>query len=179
MQQPGIVPDTKNWTWVLERRCPECGFKAASVDRAEFATLIRALGDDWTSLHGEGGIAAGRRRPNVWSPLEYACHVRDVFRKYNERVAVMCAEDDPLYANWDQDATAVEDHYDEQDPAVVVVELDAAASQLAERLDALREHEWSRPGRRSDGISFTIESLCRYMVHDPIHHLWDVTGERP
>ena len=26
-----IEPDTKDWTWVLERPCPECGFDAAAV----------------------------------------------------------------------------------------------------------------------------------------------------
>ena len=30
---PGeIVPDDKDWTWVLERVCPECGFDARSID---------------------------------------------------------------------------------------------------------------------------------------------------
>ena len=27
-----ITPDTKDWTWVLERPCPECGFDAAAFD---------------------------------------------------------------------------------------------------------------------------------------------------
>jgi hypothetical protein len=25
-----ITPDTKDWTWVLERACPECGFDPAA-----------------------------------------------------------------------------------------------------------------------------------------------------
>ena len=28
-----IVPDTKDWTWVLERPCDECGFDARSAER--------------------------------------------------------------------------------------------------------------------------------------------------
>ena len=32
------------------------------------------------------------------------------------------------------------------------------------------------PGRRGDGASFTVDSFSRYMVHDPVHHLFDVTG---
>jgi hypothetical protein len=32
--------------------------------------------------------------------------------------------------------------------------------------------------RRSDGARFTVASFARYMVHDPIHHLYDVTGVR-
>jgi hypothetical protein len=29
-------------------------------------------------------------------------------------------------------------------------------------------------GFRSDGAQFTVESFGRYLLHDPIHHLWDV-----
>ena len=60
-----------------------------------------------------------RRRPaaaRVWSPLEYACHVRDVFRLFDTRLHLMLDEDDPLFANWDQDETAVAERYSEQDP---------------------------------------------------------------
>ena len=39
-------------------------------------------------------------------------------------------EDDPHYENWDQDATAVEDRYAEQDPAIVADELAAAGGTL-------------------------------------------------
>ena len=34
--------------------------------------------------------------------------------------------------------------------------------------------EWQRPGRRSDGAEFTIDSLARYLLHDVVHHLHDV-----
>ena len=36
------------------------------------------------------------------------------------------------------------------------------------------DNEWGRKGQRSDGAAFTIDTFGRYMVHDPIHHLWDV-----
>jgi hypothetical protein len=38
--------------------------------------------------------------------------------------------------------------------------------------------QWERPGRRSDGARFTVESIGRYYLHDIEHHLWDVTGSR-
>ena len=28
-----IVPDDKDWTWVVQRPCPECGYDATSVTR--------------------------------------------------------------------------------------------------------------------------------------------------
>jgi len=26
--------------------------------------------------------------------------------------------------------------------------------------------------------SFTVETFARYFIHDPVHHLYDVTGQR-
>jgi hypothetical protein len=34
--------------------------------------------------------------------------------------------------------------------------------------------QWSRPGRRSDGYVFTVETLAQYLVHEDRHHLHDV-----
>ena len=35
-----IVPDDKNWTWVLERPCPECGFDGEHFDVATAPAVI-------------------------------------------------------------------------------------------------------------------------------------------
>ncbi len=110
--------------------------------------------------------------------LEYGCHVRDVFRIFDGRLALMLAEDGPVFDDWDQDATAVAERYDLQDPIVVADELATAAGALAERLDGVSGAEWERTGVRSNGSPFTVETLGRYMVHDPLHHLWDVSGSR-
>ena len=87
----------------------------------------------------------------------------------------MLTEDAPRYANWDQDATAVTERYGEQDPDLVAGELVAAAARLAERFDGVHGEQWTRTGTRSDGAHFTVESFARYMIHDPIHHLRDVS----
>jgi hypothetical protein len=167
------TPDTKDWTWVLERACPECGFDASAFSREQVGALLRDHASTWMTVLDRDDVT---RRPSDdrWSPLEYACHVRDVFRLYDHRLARMLTDDDPLYANWDQDATAVEDRYDEQDPARVAADLRAAADALAGSFDGVKGDQWTRPGRRSDGASFTVETFARYLIHDPTHHLHDV-----
>ena len=110
----------------------------------------------------------------TWSPLEYACHVRDVHRIYRERLRLMLTQDDPLYPNWDQDQTAVAERYAEQDPDRVADELERAADEVADAFAALTPEQWSRPGRRSDGASFTVSSMARYYLHDVVHHRYDV-----
>lgn len=170
-----ITPDTKDWTWVLQRPCPECGFEAAALDVTETGAAIRANAAAWPAVLARADV---RTRPDdrTWSPLEYGCHVRDVFALYDRRLQLMLDDDDPLYPNWDQDETAVEERYHEQDPAVVADELAATAEALATRFDTVEGAQWQRRGRRSDGASFTVDSFARYLLHDPVHHLWDVAG---
>lgn len=170
-----IEPDTKDWTWVLHEPCPDCGFVAETPTRAELGAVVRANAALWPTLLASPD-AAVRPEPAVWSVLEYACHVRDVHRIFGERVGLMLDQDDPVFANWDQDETAVADRYDRQDPAVVADELVAAAAAVAAAYDAVPADAWERTGRRSDGSEFTVDSLGRYHLHDIVHHAHDVRG---
>lgn len=168
-----IEPDRKDWTWVLEQPCPECGLQAGDVDPRGVAGLVRDSVPRWRGVL-EGDAAAARPSPGTWSPSEYACHVRDVFDVFDERVRLMLDQDDPIFANWDQDATALELRYAEQDPATVAPELDAAAQRVAATFDAVPADAWDRTGRRSNGSRFTVRTLAQYFWHDVEHHLRDV-----
>src|SRR5260221_4204148 len=108
-----IVPDAKDWTWVLERPCPECGLDTQSFSREAVAGMIRANAEAWQDVLAGGGPGDVRHRPSpgVWSALEYGCHVRDVFRLYDERLGLMLSVDEPHYAHSEPDATAVADPY--------------------------------------------------------------------
>jgi hypothetical protein len=174
-----IVPDEKDWTWVLQRPCPECGFVAASVPPGSVSTRLRANAGSWAEILRQPDDLV-RRRPAAdrWSPLEYACHVRDVCTLYHERLDLMLGQDDPLYPNWDQDATAVAERYGEQNPTVVAAALRSAAEGLAGAFDGVHGEQWQRTGRRGDGASFDVAGFSRYLLHDPVHHLYDVTGRR-
>ena len=171
-----IVPDTKDWTWVLREPCPECGYDARTVGRGDLGPTIRTNAAAWADVLARPG-AGDRPDPATWSPLEYACHVRDVHRIFERRLASMLKEDVPRFANWDQDETAVEERYAEQAPAAVSSELTEAAAVVAARYDSLAlddEDAWARAGVRSDGSEFTVDTLGRYHLHDVVHHAWDV-----
>ena len=173
-----IPPDTKDWTWVLERSCPECGFDPDHFAREGYPRVIRHNAAQWPELLAAAG-AAVRTREDRWSTLEYACHVRDVFRIFAERLRLMRTQDSPQFDSWDQDdAAAVEGRYAEEDPGHVGEELVAAAETLAGAFASVGPEEWSRPGTRSNGSRFTVETLGRYLIHEPIHHLFDVAGIR-
>lgn len=168
-----ITPDAKDWTWVLNRPCPECGFDSRTITGRDVPALLRVNMAEWPAVLHDPAVRE-RRRPDSWSPLEYACHVRDVFRIYTYRLNLMLTEDGPAYPNWDQDETAIADRYGEQVPGTVIAELIAAGETLAQAFEAVPDDAWERTGTRSDGAHFTVETFARYFVHDPIHHLHDV-----
>jgi hypothetical protein len=169
-----IEPDTKDWTWVLERPCPDCGFDPGSVAAEDLAEQLHENTRGWFGVLADADYAV-RPAPHVWSRLEYACHVRDVHRLFAERVRLMLDQDDPTFDNWDQDATAVEEGYGEQDPASVGTELVERAAEAAAVYASVSGDQWRRTGRRSNGSDFTVESIGRYHLHDVVHHLWDVS----
>ncbi|MEV0298692.1 DinB family protein [Nocardia sp. NPDC050710] len=192
-----IVPDVKNWTWVLEESCPECDFDATRTPYAAVPALAREYAARLSATLARPGAVA---RPDdaTWSPLEYAAHVRDVCRIFAYRTAVAARTEAvdprvpafdprgidaadapdgvPTFSNWDQDETAVADRYAEQDPATVAAELDAAAEIVAQAIESVPAADRGFRVRRSDGSVFTVESLARYFVHDVIHHVHDVRG---
>lgn len=167
--------DDKDWTWVLSRPCPECGFDAATLHGRDVASMLPGLADRWMAVLRTDD-ATHRRAADVWSPTEYACHVRDVFTLFAARASSMLDSDDPLFSNWDQDETAVAERYWEQQPLVVSAQLLDTAGTAASVFGGVPEDAWSRPGRRSNGSVFTVDTLARYFAHDVVHHLHDVSG---
>ncbi|HEU5486792.1 MAG TPA: DinB family protein [Microlunatus sp.] len=171
-------PDVKDWTWTLTRRCEQCGLAAGEVEVDEVPERAFVAGEEWVAILRSSPAVNARPEPTVWSPLEYGAHVRDVYRLFDARTAMMLAEDEPTFANWDQDETAIDERYADQDPELVAEELEAAALAYVTRLRALRPDQLERRGRRSDGSVFTVATLSQYFLHDVIHHLWDVTGQQ-
>jgi len=136
---------------VLQRPCPECGLDTQGFAREAIGGMVRDNAAEWQAVLSGPADARLRPSPDKWSAL---------------------------FPNWDQDATAVADRYDQQDPAGVANELAQAAEGIAAQFDRLSADQWERTGSRSDGAQFTVESFGRYFIHDPVHHLYDVTGTR-
>ncbi|TRW47238.1 DinB family protein [Georgenia yuyongxinii] len=170
-----IEGDTKDWTWVLQRRCEQCGVDSAREDPASVPALLRDAVGRWQEVLRRPDV---RDRPDdaTWSPLEYAAHVRDVFGVFAGRLRLMVDEDGPTFADWDQDAAAVAGQYASQDPAAVSAELTTAGLALADAFAAVPAGQWERRGLRSNGSEFTVRTLSQYLVHDVLHHLHDVRG---
>ena len=168
-----IEPDTKDWTWVLERPCPECSYDSAAVDPARLPTALRATARRWKLALADPDcvVRPGRTSGRRWStPATFGTCTGSS----TNGSARMLDEDDPSFASWDQDATAVQDRYGGQDPAIVARDFVEATGAVADRYAGVTGDQWSRSGRRSDGARFTVATLGRYHLHDVEHHLYDV-----
>lgn len=74
---------------------------------------------------------------------------------FTDRVELMRAEDEPQFANWDQDAEVA-----------------------ATAFGRVGDDEWLRRDFRSNGSDFTVDSLGRYFLHDLHYQVWDIRGLR-
>lgn len=173
-----IVPDDKDWTWVLDRPCDECGFEASTVPREQLGERFFVAGEEWVQILRESPAVEVRPAAAVWSPLEYGAHVRDLYVITSQRLELMLTRDDAAFADWDQDEAARTGAYAEQDPERVAEDLEAAAQRLVSQVAEIEARAWERRGTRSNGSVFTVETFLQYVLHDVVHHLWDVTGQQ-
>lgn len=178
MVTDSIVPDGKDWTWVVERRCPDCGFDASQVTPDELGDFIRSAAEPWPEILARPDVNV-RGTPTKWSPLEYGAHVRDVCKIFDERLTLMLTVDDAVFENWDQDAAAEAGNYALESPEAVATAIQMGARELADDYDEVRGDAWQRKGLRGNGSHFTVLTLGQYCLHDLVHHLHDVGAQLP
>lgn len=170
--QPGI-PDTRDWTTVLDSGCEECGYRPH--DPALTGAQLRSALDRWLVVLGRGDVAR-RPAPRIWSPLEYGGHCRDLIEVLGDRVAVMSDEERPTFDDFDGEVAVREHEYWRIDPADLAERLERSTARTLGILDRVGPGDRERTGLRGDGFEFTIATLCQYIVHDVEHHLVDVGG---
>lgn len=158
-------------------RCAECGYAYDSLPRDELPASIRALGPRYAGLltHDPSELRA-HTSTGTWSPLEYACHLRDVLRVQRERIALALAEETPVFASMRREERVAEERYNDQEPEVVAAELSAAAEELAAALEALDGSDWLRTGTYNwpETRERTVEWIARHTVHEGEHHIMDI-----
>jgi DNA segregation ATPase FtsK/SpoIIIE, S-DNA-T family len=163
--------------------CGECGFDYDALGDEEVVAKLAELGRRYRApltrgLKGEDldAVVRARPAPEVWSALEYACHVRDVLAAQRGRLAQAQVEDVPAFTPMGRDELVVTAAYNEQDPAAVADELAANAEALAAAFAELDPAGWER--RAMYGYPEPTERDMRWMgrhtVHEGHHHLLDV-----
>jgi hypothetical protein len=158
--------------------CDECGYDDEELTRAEIAAAVRTETAALLRTFERLPDARLQRRPepDVWSPLEYACHVRDVLEVQRERILLAQIEDNPAFVPMGREERVLDRRYNEQDPAVVSHELGVAADALAATLHALDPGGWTRTGvyNYPERADRSVEWIGRHTVHEISHHRQDL-----
>jgi S-DNA-T family DNA segregation ATPase FtsK/SpoIIIE len=165
-------------------RCEECGLVYADVAldevphrlRAGAAAVATRIAPSPSAEATGSAPLRSRPAPDVWSALEYACHVRDVLGVQRERLALALAQDRPAFEPMGREERVVELRYNEQDPATVAAELAAAAEEAASAFAALDAGGWDRVGIYNwpAPAERTMAWLGRHTVHEVEHHGADI-----
>ena len=148
------------------------------MPREQLGERFFVAAEEWVQILSDSPAVEVRPAPAVWSPLEYGAHVRDLYVITGQRLELMLTHDDAVFADWDQDEAARTGAYAEQDPERVAEDLEAAAQRLVSQVAEIEARAWERRGTRSNGSVFTVETFLQYVLHDVVHHLWDVTGQQ-
>ncbi|HEX4777517.1 MAG TPA: DinB family protein [Acidimicrobiia bacterium] len=136
------------------------------------AVLAEILRDDSADLRS-------RRDPQLWSPLEYGCHVRDVLLVQRERVLRARREDCPSFAPMGRDERVEHDGYATQDPHDVARQLTDAAALFTNVLDRLGPDDWERDVAYNYPRHMTrsLRWVAVHTAHELRHHLQDVRAQ--
>jgi plasmid stabilization system protein ParE len=157
--------------------CRECDFTYDEDDAPAAARTIRDGVAEVAAVlrrHPDADLRT-RLRPDVWSALEYGCHVRDVLLVQRERVLTARRTDRPVCAPMGRDERVEHDGYAEQEPGDVARQLIDAARLFGDVLDRLGP-DWARtlmypypePSEKS------LRWVAVHTVHEVRHHLLDV-----
>lgn len=164
-------------------RCDECGYAYDLDDAEALGQLIRTGVAEMAELMRRGDVdLVGRRDPEVWSPLEYGCHVRDMLLVQRERV-LATRRTDGIYTcePMGRDERVAHDGYAEQEPTAVARQLMDAGQLFAGDLDRLATGDWDRLVRYSYPVPAerSLRWVAAHTLHEVRHHLMDVRRQMP
>ena len=159
------------------QRCAECGFEYdLGTAPGAGAAIVEGVSPLAVILRDPTADLPRRPQPEVWSPLEYGCHVRDVLLVQRERVLAARRTERPSFDPMGRDERVVHDGYAHQDPVDVARQLTDAAALFANVLARLDAQEWERsvtynyPRR----LERSLRWVALHTLHEVRHHLADV-----
>ncbi len=162
---------------LMSDRCPECGFTYRLGAAEEAAEGVRErIGQVAAILRERDVDARSRPRPDVWSALEYGCHLRDMLLVQRERVLAARRVDRPECAPMGREERVVHDGYAEQEPADVARQLTDAAQLFGNVLARLEAGDWDRTVvyHYPETSERSLRWLAVHTVHEAQHHLLDI-----
>jgi hypothetical protein len=156
--------------------CEECGFRFSSVTVANASTQVGLIATGYRRvLAANADNSRLRRRPaeRVWSPLEYAAHLRDVLLLFGRRVDAILQEFEPQLEVVSHDDEVARGKYNQLNVLLLTDQLTTATQGLAVRLEGLHPEQFARRGFRN-GEARTVLEIAQRAAHESRHHLLDI-----
>lgn len=165
------------WTRIQTDPCPQCGHHPAAEPPTTLGRMALDSAATWRSFLSEADEAYLRASPSpdVWSPLQYGAHSRDMLQVFGDRILLAVGEEDPVVP-WFDPGPEGWVRYNLLDPYELADELDTSAGRLASIVAERAEHDWKRTARRDGVDRFTVAGLACFAVHEAHHHLLDANG---
>jgi len=159
--------------------CAECNFSYDSIASSDVTATLQGLASRFVELLTTAeieGIARVRPEADVWSALEYACHLRDVLLIQRDRVILALVEEGPGFPRMYRDERVSLAGYLDENIEEVTGELIAAVSLFGKVFGHLSAEQLQRsciynfPAPRTRDVAW----LGSHTVHEATHHLGDV-----
>jgi DinB superfamily len=159
-----------------DHHCESCGLRYGDLTPSAAIGLIRSHPEQYRRRLQHLSVDVLRRRPasGVWSALEYACHVRDVYDVYETRVRRTLTEHEPTLEPMRNDERAAQRAYNQQPLATVLLDLERNADRFAALASEISEPQWSRCAVRLPGERRSVLWMVRQVAHEGLHHLHDI-----
>ena len=111
-----------------------------------------------------------RESPRKWSILEVLAHLSDTEIVYRYRMRMIVAEPGCNIVGYDQDAWAKRLHYQDQDAADVMKEIESVRNATLRWLRTLSDTELNRAGHHDERGEETVRHIVRMVAgHDILH----------
>jgi DinB superfamily len=158
-------------------QCGDCGFVYDLAQAGAVPIDIRRQVDEVVAiLRSRGQDLRSRRRPGLWSPLEYGCHLRDMLSVQRERVLAARRNVRPDCVPMGRDERVEHDGYALQDPADVARQLADAAQLFGNVLAQLADEDWDRTViyHFPETQERSLRWVAIHTLHEACHHLLDI-----
>ncbi|GAC1603976.1 MAG: DinB family protein [Acidimicrobiales bacterium] len=155
--------------------CDECGFVFEDEPGDQLGARLRAVAAGYSSVLDsyDAETLGVRARPDVWSPLEYACHLRDVLWNIRDRILLALVEDRPTFAPIHREERVTLARYAGETPGSVATGIACGADLLGWLIEGLTPSQMARGGLYA-GIDRDSLWMGRQALHEAVHHLNDV-----
>ncbi|MGV9317153.1 hypothetical protein ACWDR0_33995 [Streptomyces sp. NPDC003691] len=154
--------------------CHRCDFADRPFTRETAARILREYADRWRRVLADPGTTSGAVGALAWSPLEHACHVRDMCLLFHQRLDLTLGTPRAPLPGPADSGGHLPALYRDEDPRLVARELVRAAGALARRFETLTAADWDHDDPRFPGERLTVDFFTRHLLHDIAHDLGEV-----